>query len=146
MGGTVSPTAVTVSGSLYCLDQKVTGGNPKIYSAVACTTNGNNKTFDNLTIASSNSSVATCTLAAVNATASPAYRPFSCTTTKGASFNITVGGTATGYVTFPSPNKSVVLDVNSTATSVQIGCINVYQTTLATNPGINFDSSGCITH
>lgn len=146
VGGTVSPTAVTVSGSLYCLDQKVTGGNPKIYSAVACTTNGNNKTFDNLTIASSNSSVATCTLAAVNATASPAYRPFSCTTTKGASFNITVGGTATGYVTFPSPNKSVVLDVNSTATSVQIGCINVYQTTLATNPGINFDSSGCITH
>jgi Tfp pilus assembly protein PilV len=154
VGGTVPPTAVTVSGSLYCLDQTSTTtttgtGQNKIitttYSAVACATNGNNKTFDNLTIASSNNAVATCTLSAVNATASPAYRPFSCTTTKGASFNITVGGTATGYVTFPSP-KVVTLDANSTATSVQIGCINVYQTTLATNPGLNFDSSGCVTH
>ena len=85
------------------------------------------------------------TLAAVNATASPAYRPFSCTTTKGASFNITVGGTVTGYITFPSP-KVVTLDVNSTATSVQIGCINVYQTELDANPGMNFDSNGCVTH
>lgn len=147
VGGTVTPDTVTVSGSLYCLDQttSTTGtGNNKttIYSAIACATNGNNKTFDVLTITSSN---ATCTLSAVNSTASPAYRPFSCTTTKGAAFDITVGGSASGYTVFPSP-KAVALDPASTATSVQIGCINVYQTTLDTNPGMNFDSQGCVTH
>ena len=147
VGGTVTPDTVTVSGSLYCLDQKSTqtgtGNNKTItYSAIACATNGNNKTFDVLTITSSN---ATCTLSAVNSTASPAYRPFSCSTTKGANFNITVEGSTSDYTVFPSP-KVVALDPASTATSVQIGCINVYQTTLDTNPGMNFDSQGCVTH
>lgn len=150
VGGTVTPDTVTVSGSLYCLDQKSTqtgtGNNKTItYSAIACDTNGNNKTFDVLTLSSSDSSVATCTLSAVNTTASPAYRPFSCTTTQGASFSISVGGTKTGYTVYPSP-KNIQLDPASTATSVQVGCINVYQTVLATAPGINFDSSGCVTH
>lgn len=149
VGGTVTPGIVVVSGSLYCLDQTstTTTGKDKVttYSAIACDTNGNNKTFDVLTLSSSNSSVATCTLSAVNTTASPAYRPFSCTTTQGASFTISVGGTKTGYTIYPSP-KTVTLDPASAATSIQVGCINVYQTVLATAPGINFDSSGCVTH
>lgn len=150
VGGTVTPGVVVVSGSLYCLDQTSTttgtGQNKETtYSAIACDTNGNNKTFDVLTLSSSDSSVATCTLSAVNTTASPAYRPFSCTTTQGASFSISVGGTKTGYTIYPFP-KNIQLDPASTATSVQVGCINVYQTTLDTNPGMNFDSQGCVTH
>lgn len=138
--GTLAPETVIASGRLYCLDQTsiTTGtGNDKVtnYSATACLTNGNNKTFDLLNLS--------CTKSDININASPAYIPFTCTTTQGATLDISVTGIADGYSINPSNPKTVVIPENA-GSAVDVGCITVYQTILNSLPGIQFDSQGCV--